>query len=144
MYLRLAKRTDSITIYNIYKSVINSQDCPWNELYPCEDDIETDLINNSLYVAVKDNLIIGAVSIIYLDDKVELERIVIDKSFQGNGYAYEMMNLVLSLIKNVSIIQLYVSINNLKAINLYNKIGFKIINHTQMYGQEYYLCEKKI
>lgn len=60
-------------------------------------------------------------------DEAELFDIAVDKSYQGCGLSKIMIDHLLSVCKEKSVrtIFLEVNTNNIKAINLYTKYGFK-------------------
>jgi ribosomal protein S18 acetylase RimI-like enzyme len=66
---------------------------------------------------------------IALENVVKLDRIYLLKEYQGLKLGFELLNLNINFSKNhkQNAIWLYTWIGNLKAINFYEKIGFKKI-----------------
>ena len=80
------------------------------------------------FVCEKDNRIIGFIDFSDIYDRIELNYIWIDKNYRGNHYSIELIEYMIRYAHNKSITQnitLEVSIDNLVAINLYEKFGFK-------------------
>lgn len=99
-------------------------------------------------IAEDDNKFLGFVvySIIY--ERSEIIDIIIDPLDRKKSYGY---NLILSCIKDIDLnncknITLEVNSNNIAAINLYKKLGFKIKTVRKGYydGQDGYLMKKDL
>lgn len=87
------------------------------------------------YLLFKDNLPIGFFECLLLPPEVELYDIVVSKSEQGNGYSKVMMDELILLSKNSGSNTIFLEVNsmNSKAINLYNKYGFKEYSRRKNY-----------
>ena len=95
--------------------------------------------------------IIGYVILIKDDEhRFNLINFIIKKSSQGKGYGSLLLNETLSILKeysNINKVILNVKITNFKAINLYKKFGFKIVEEIKDYyrrNESAYLMELKI
>ena len=64
MLFRKAEMCEAETVMGLYKAVIGTPFCPWNESYPGEIEIAEDLQAGTLYVLEEDREIIGAISIV--------------------------------------------------------------------------------
>lgn len=74
------------------------------------------------------NKTIGAVLINNLDDGVLLDEIFIEEDFRNKGIGNSILK---EIIQNHDIVYLWVYKLNKKAIKLYKKIGFKVIEETE-------------
>jgi len=93
------------------------------------------LSSDNYIILVNDEEFINAFMIVYKNvDQYELEMIVVDKNFYKRGIATRMIQYFLNdyLKKNESVI-LEVAVNNLKALNLYKKFNFEVINIRKKY-----------
>lgn len=114
------------------------------------------LINsNSLFLKIvvskKAEDIIGYVILIKDDDhRFNLINFIIRKKYQNKGYGSLLMQKTLNIINNhteINKIILNVKTTNLKAIKLYKKFGFEIIERIEDYyrhNESAYLMELKI
>lgn len=93
-------------------------------------------INNYQMILIN-NKIIGAVSINNIDDGILLDEIFIEKDFRNKGIG---SNIIKKIIENYDTVYLWVFKLNYKAINLYKKMGFKIVQETET---RYYMKTNK-
>lgn len=105
---KLNTEFDSFWNYNIIKSEINNPD-------------------SIVLVAKEDNQIIGFAGIWKAIDIMHLMDIVVAKAYRRKKIASLLLEQLinLSIEHNINELTLEVSQNNLPAINLYNKFGFK-------------------
>ena len=150
LQIRLATMDDLKDINLLFKKVIDDlknikKINMWNTVYPfCE--FENDINNKNMYIIEKENKIIGSFSLTDFDDPeyhiinwktnnkfFYLNRLVIDPSMQGKGYAKEAMKYInnYAISNNYNVIRLTVHKNNIYAINLYKKYDFKQIENSQ-------------
>ena len=142
--IRLAKFEDLENINILFSEVIKDINNikkinMWNDIYPfCE--LEKDIKNQEMYVVLKTGKIIGSFTIGKYDDPdyhvinwttnnkkwFYINRLVVLPSEQGKGYAKIIMEYILNYAKNneYDVIRLTVHIDNIYAINLYEKYGF--------------------
>ena len=157
MIFRLATNLDTKQILQNYESVKDSSFCVWNDLYPTIQDIEDDLKHNNLYVLEINNEIAGSISIVNkneLDDlncwnnsnAKEFARVCIANKYQHQGYSKYLVSYCLDEIKNRGYTNVHISvaINNTPAVKLYESLNFKKVGNADMWGNSYYLYEKKI
>ena len=149
MKIRLAKKSDLSGINKLFTEVIKDLkvnkkiDMLWGEVYPfCE--FDTDILNNNMYVLENDNKIIGSFSLSDYDDSdyrnikwtsenkkfFYLNRLVVLPSEQRKGYAKKMMHFIEEYARSNKfyVIRLTVYCENVFAIGLYEKLGFKKVN----------------
>ncbi|MBP3920962.1 MAG: GNAT family N-acetyltransferase [Bacilli bacterium] len=86
--------------------------------------------NNFLYII--DNLPCGLISFSVIYDRIELNYIWVDNKFRNKGIASKMMDYMCN-IKKIINITLEVRVDNIAAINLYKKYGFKIVATRKKY-----------
>lgn len=105
-------------------------------------------LNKSAYIYVKDNKIIAFISYLILYERAELNYIYVDPNYRKQHIASTLMD---DMFRNcqksgVNSIDLEVNVSNEKAINLYKKYGFKIVNIRKNYynGFDAYVMLKEI
>ena len=80
----------------------------------------------------------------YCQSYAEIARVVVDASVSGQGYASFMLHELFEILKvqGIKSIRLSVSLGNPAALRLYQKLGFHFLKRKELYGGEYFLCEK--
>lgn len=158
MKLRLAKNEDKNIVLKLYNEARKEKFCVWNDEYPSLLEILEDLKTNNLFVYANDNEIIGAISIVpinemddflewhYREKVCEIARIVIATKHHGKGLASLMIKDIFSICieKGFSTIHLSCQCDNIPALKTYQKLGFKNVGNKYMYNNNYYLLEKNI
>ena len=148
------KKNEFGELLNIYDEVRGHAFCVWDDEYPTMMDIENDYQLNNLYVLKKNQEIIGALSIvdgfefdspnfIKQTNCIEIARVVIKKEYQHQGYSYVLLTKFISRIKKQSYhsIHLGVEINNIPALKLYKRLGFKVVDQYHIFDHDYKVCE---
>ncbi len=153
MIFRQATHNDADDILKIYKSVLGTQFCVWNENYPTELEIEEDLATDNLYILCDNEKIVGCISIVpknELDgypvwscDGLEIARVVVSPTHRGRGLALIMVEEIKRIIssRNSPSVHLSAEIHNAPALHTYEKAGFKTVGEDDMFGGRYYLLE---
>lgn len=99
-------------------------------------------------VYLKDNKIIGYISYQIMYERAELNYIFVKKEERKKGIASKMLEYMLINLKdeNIETIDLEVNSLNKKAINLYQKYGFKTVNIRKKYynGVDGFLMLKEV
>ena len=97
------------------------------------DSIEDNYTRNLLLI--KDESVIGYVSATIIFDECNLLKIVVDKTYRGNGYAKYLLQELVNICKfnNSNKIFLEVRNDNFSAIKLYEKFGFEKTNVRKNY-----------
>ena len=94
---------------------------------------------NSKYIIANtnDGEIIGFAGIKVLVDNADIMNIVVKKSCRNQGVGNSLLNNLISLCKNSNLSSLSLEVNedNLPAIHLYEKVGFKKIGVRKNYYQ---------
>ena len=100
--------------------------------------LKNELLNpNSKYIVAKlDNTIVGFAGIWKSVDDVHITNIVVHKTFRNQNIGTLMLSKLIELAKiepNISSITLEVNANNIAAIKLYEKFGFKLVGLRKKY-----------
>lgn len=85
------------------------------------------LINNYSNIVV-DNKVVGCLLLTNKDDGILLDEIYLEEEYRNKGIG---TSIIKDIIANNSIVYLWVYKENIKAISLYNKLGFKVIEETE-------------
>lgn len=93
-------------------------------------------INNYQNIIYNDN-IVGSILIKNIDDGLLIDEIFIEEKYRNKGIGTSVLNNIIS--NETKNIFLWVYKENIKAINLYKKLGFTIIQETQ---SRYYMLKK--
>ena len=154
---RIARQSEEEQVLSLYQSAKNSAFCVWNDSYPSIAEIKHDLETKNLYVMTDGSKVIGAISVVpenELDgfdcwsckDGKEIARVVIDKAYRGNGLSFEMVQSIMSILRENGCKAIHLSVvkTNIPAYKTYIKAGFDVVGEAQMYGNDYYLMEKTI
>lgn len=100
--------------------------------------LKSELLNpNSKYIIAKlNNSIVGFAGIWKSVDDVHITNIVVNKNFRKQNIGSTMLSKLIELAKlepNISSITLEVNSNNIDAIKLYEKFGFKVVGLRKKY-----------
>lgn len=158
MTFRKANNYDAPGVLALYKSVLGSQYCVWDDNYPDESDVEADLANENLFVLCDKGEIIGAVSIEQIDDinhldcwkihdnTAEFARVAINPKRQGEGLSKILIEGIIEELKSRDIAAIHIAVAkvNLPAQKLYRGFDFNFCGEAFIFGHDYYLCEKII
>ncbi len=158
MLFRKAEMCEAETVMGLYKAVIGTPFCPWNESYPGEIEIAEDLQAGTLYVLEEDREIIGAISIVpeneyddfdcwtVKDNTREFARVVIRRDQQHKGLSVHLVEGIIRELQKQGTAAIHIAVakENLPAQKLYRKMGFDFLGEADMYGHSFYLCEKII
>ena len=158
MIFRKACKSEEKAIKALYRSVIGNRYCTWDESYPGEEEIRGDLLAESLYVLADNGELIGAISIVpeneldsfkcwkFKENAREFARVVIRPDYQQHGLSGHLVEGVIrELLKTgASSVHIAVAKENAPAQKLYRKTGFSFCGEADMFGHNYYLCEKFI
>ena len=87
------------------------------------------------YNIIIDDKIIGSVCIRDLENAKLLDEIYLEKEFRNKGIGTDIIRII---IENNESVYLWVYKENIKAVSLYKRLGFKIIDETESrYYMEY-------
>lgn len=92
-----------------------------------------------------DSLLVGFLHMDKSFDVVDIVNIAVSKKYLRKGIATELFNYCFNSLDDVSKYLLEVKVTNKKAISLYKKLGFEIINTRYKYynGIDGYVMEKR-
>ncbi len=157
MIFRSAIPGDLPQISRLYRAAIGTPGCTWNENYPGTFELEHDFASGNLYVLSEGETVAGAVSVVSpneldnvyaweVQNAREIARVVISQDYAGRGLAVQMLSQLFEKLRQegCNAIHLSVACCNAAAIKTYRRLGFAFLAQADLYGNRYYLCEKKL
>jgi len=164
MNIRVANIKDFPTVFSLVETVIEDMNRQkidqWDDIYPNEEVLKSDIENNSLYVIEKADKITG---ITVLNEHQEAEykniiwkysggnvlvvhRLSVHPDFQGQGIARELMKFAEHYAEEnrYDLIRLDAFKNNQNAVSLYEKAGYHLAGTVTFRKGEFYCFEKEI
>ena len=155
MIFRKADASDAKTVLALYRAVIGTPFCVWDESYPGETEIQGDLAAGTLYVLARDSEVIGAISIVpenetdnldcwkVRENAREFARVAVRPDCQQQGLSFYLVDGVIRELKeqHTAAIHIAVAKSNIPAQKLYRKMGFDFCGEADLYGNHYFLCE---
>ncbi|MCR5787809.1 MAG: GNAT family N-acetyltransferase [Bacilli bacterium] len=99
---------------------------------------------NKTYIISESDVIVGFIHVQELIDEIDIIDVVVCEKYRNKGYATMLFNYCFNKYSNRKFI-LEVSSGNIPALNLYKKMGFKVINiRNKYYGiSDAYVMEKR-
>ena len=94
------------------------------------------IINNYYNIIIDEN-IVGCVLLTNIDDGKLLDEIYLEEQYRNKGIG---TNIIKNILKQNNIVYLWVYKKNIKAIKLYKRLGFNIIEETDT---RYYMKYKR-
>ena len=91
--------------------------------------------NRRLMIAKLEGKIVGTVSIIEESDKLWVTGLAVHETARGQGVATTILNWTKKEAFDLGKAHVYLDVetDNDKALSLYEKVGFELINHTKFY-----------
>ena len=87
-----------------------------------------------VYMIMERDTVVGSVSYYKKEDQsIYISGLVIDPDYQGRGIARKVMLQILSEIKGEPRVKLVTHPDNIRAVNLYESLGFKITDRKENY-----------
>ena len=156
MLFRKAETCEAEAIRALYQAVIGTPFCTWDESYPGEAEIAGDLSAGTLYVLEENHQTIGAISIVpeneldhfscwsVKENAREFARVVIKPDQQHKGLSVYLVEGVIRKLQKQGIAAIHIAVTkeNIPAQKLYRKTGFVFCGEADMYGHNYFLCER--
>lgn len=154
---RKATDGDLPAVLALYRSVLGTEGCTWDEDYPSEREAKGDLSSGGLYVFESDGKLIGAISVLSGEEfdglagwrgesggSCELSRLAVSTEEQGKGRAKTVAREALKEArkKGYTSARLLVSKVNRAAVGLYRSLGFDFVGECHKYGIDFFACEK--
>ena len=158
MIFRKAVSGEAQAILALYKAVVGTPFCTWDESYPGITEITGDLSSETLYVLEDHKELIGAISIVpenEIDDydcwKVkenvrEFARVVLRPDQQHKGLSFYLVEGIIQELQRQKVAAIHIAVakNNVPAQKVYRKTGFDFCGEADMYGHSFFLCERII
>lgn len=161
MTFRHADPAEAGTVLALYKSVLGTPFCVWDEYYPDASDVENDLARGCLFVLTEPedghDVIIGAISICPGNESdefapwtslhaAEFARVVIRPDRQGRGLARLLVAGIEREIaaRGIPWVHLLAAEVNIPAYKTYLACGYKPVGEADAYGHHYICCEKML
>lgn len=98
-------------------------------------DLEKLISSNIDYILgyYENNKLVGFIHFTKLYETIDIVNVVVDENYRNNGIASSLINYIVDNFEDINNIMLEVNVNNVAAINLYLKNGFKEINRRVKY-----------
>ena len=166
MIIRKANKTDLDNIMLMYKSCVKGMIAndidQWDETYPNDGVIMEDLIAQTYFVAIKNNVIIGGINIDLDQDKTYLDinwedtsnsflvvhRLAVKEEFWKKKIGKKLMIFAENMVieKGLKSIRLDTYSGNPKAMEFYRRLGYRELGSINLKADknEYYCFEKII
>jgi len=145
-------------IVELYRAAVGAPGCVWDEQYPSEEDIRTDIEQGALYgVHDEKGHVIAAIAQDHdentdllpcwsaeLQPGAEFARVVVAGEYRGRGIAAEMIRNYMRILRNqgYNSVRYLVAEQNLAARRAYEPLGFQKVGEVDIYGA-HYLCYEK-
>lgn len=129
-YLKEAK------LFNIYSFAHNLKEEEIKKINNYVDNNIPKEINDYKIIKLNDKRI-GCYLVIKKDDGVLLDEIFLDENYRNKGIG---SSIISKIFKTNNIVYLWVYKDNIKAINLYKKLGFNVVKETEI---RYYMKYSK-
>ncbi len=153
-----ANFNDLTAVMALYRSLIGTEGCAWNEFYPGEDDVRQDIAQGSLYLLrTEEGEIIAACALGPDPELNEVEgwdssvkhptglmRMAVRKDCQRQGLAGHLLAQVEreAARQGVDSIRLLAAQTNPSAIALYERALYRRTGTAHMYGLDWFCYEK--
>ena len=146
----LARHEDIYEITSLYRSLIGTPGCTWDEDYPNQETVENDMSNGWLYILKIQNEVMGVVSIGDFGElgdlnwrpknPCELARIGVRPMLQKQGIGTLLLQHCFEIVKNEGFdgIRILVAKINVAAIALYEKNGFERCGEVNKFDIDFY------
>jgi len=88
--------------------------------------------------AYENNLLVGSLRVKHIDNSYVIRDVFVIVEKRGLGYGKLLVKKILDFLKNKKLpIYLYVDPENMVALELYKKLGFKLIKKNDVFGDKY-------
>lgn len=131
--IRRADGNDALELYNLEMLSFAN---PYS-LNTIQNDLMSDKV--AVFVYVKNDSIVGYISIYYFMGEANLQKVVVAESYRRQGIATQLIQYAIDFLKNQNIDKFYLEVNehNVVAIGVYEKLGFeRISTRKNYYGSE--------
>lgn len=157
--LRKAVFADVDEVFALYRSLVGTEGCVWNDEYPSYEDVKSDVQNGAQYVICDESgrILGAAVALVEeeqnaltcwkanINNPCEISRVGVRKELQHNGLARFLVSGIETEIaaQGFDGVRLLAFIENSSAIALYRSLGYSQAGEAEMYGLGRYLCFEK-
>lgn len=150
--IRLAEPENAEEIMSLYRSLVGTKGLTWSEDYPLLDDVERDIAEKSLYIAVSDGEIIAAAGagvdeevaeLSSIENTCNLYRVGVRRNFHRKGTAGKLLEYIKKDVEKRGFCGMFflVAKGNEPALKLYEKHGFKRKGEAFMFGFDFWCYE---
>lgn len=153
MNFKQAQLSQLKEIEQLYRKCAKIPNSSWNDEYPCWDFLWQDFQQQSLYVLMQQDQLIGVVSLLPVEDQLawpivgnnlkECCRLAIDPIYHRQGYGHQLGHFLIEEAKRQQLdgLVLLVAKQNTAALNLYQSLNFEIVLTTFQYEIDFWgLC----
>ncbi|MBR2541712.1 MAG: GNAT family N-acetyltransferase [Lactococcus sp.] len=153
MKIRRAQSADANSVVALYQSLVGTPGCPWHEDYPTLENAQSDISSSSLYLIEDETDKILAVASAVEETDLDtfefwnkqvtnwrsLSRVAVCQAAQGRGLAQTLISAIIDALseRDSAGLRLLVSQDNLSALALYKKLGFKQVGQCFAYGADW-------
>lgn len=150
--IRLAESENAEEIMSLYRSLVGTKGLTWSEDYPLLDDVERDIAEKSLYIAVSDGEIIAAAGagvdeevaeLSSIENTCNLYRVGVRRNFHRKGTAGKLLEYIKKDVEKRGFCGMFflVAKGNEPVLGLYEKHGFKRKGEAFMFGFDFWCYE---
>lgn len=152
---RHAVREDADTIFTLYRSLVGTPFCAWDENYPARDNLKEDLTAHSIYCLCEGKKIIAVATAMHCPEHdvlpwgpairkpCDLMRIGVSRDHQGCGIGAFLLRKMINASRDAGYdaMRILVCQTNLPAVKLYRKAGARYRGETTAYGIDWFCYE---
>lgn len=157
--IKLATEKNAEVILKLYHSLIGKDGCTWDFDYPSKVVVDNDINNESLYIVMDNETIIGAASAgnhgelegidCYSKDMknpYDLSRLAVKTEYQNRGIAKYLIGHIEKQVfrRGGDGVRLLVDKTNSHAKAVYDKMNYLCCGDCTMYDNDWYCFEKKL
>lgn len=138
--IRKAEEKDYLSIYQLGELLHEN----YQNKYNLNELLQNEYFNLAVYE--EDKQIVGFISYTSILDTTDIVDIIVIEPYRQKKIASNLMDYVITNSKPNTIFLLEVAVDNLAAINLYNKFGFKVIHTRKKYygKKDAYVMERVV
>ena len=126
--IRLATKDDIKDIITL-GNIVNPK---FEKVYNMDDLFKHDY--SKIYLDIEDEKVVGMIMATVLYETCEIENVIVLEDYRRKGIASSLIDYLISdFSSTINYVTLEVNVSNEKAINLYKKFGFNIINTRKNY-----------
>jgi len=130
--IRKARANDLPVILTLQKRAFHQEALLYNDftispLHQSIEDIIKEFSEKEIYVACRDNDIIGSVRILIDENKAFVGKLIVDPEFQNKGIGRKLMLFLENQFHDIKLFELFTGELSANNIHLYESLGYKII-----------------